>query len=191
MFSLLRYAAVAIIFFSVGGIFVYFQMNNQQPDIYAQDFSFPNNASTPTLTFSEGEKVLLQNSESVLDYTQSGQIVLNEDSIIKPKTDKKKFLINSLMIPYGNRSKVILCDGTTVWLNAGSRLIYPSDFIEDTREVMLFGEAFFNVKENQEKPFIVKTSALKVEVLGTEFNLSAYPDEDIIQTVLKKGECCN
>jgi ferric-dicitrate binding protein FerR (iron transport regulator) len=74
-----------------------------------------------------------------------------------------------------------------VWLNAGSRLIYPSAFSGNSREVILFGEAFFDVARNENNPFVVKTSSLEVIVLGTKFNISAYPEDNVIQTVLKEG----
>ncbi len=115
--------------------------------------------------------------------------MLNGDSVIQSKKagSDQNPAINQLVIPYGNRSKITLSDGTTVWLNAGSRLVYPSVFVEKTREVLLFGEAFFEVTENKDRPFVVKTSALAVKVLGTSFNVSAYPDDNAIQTVLEEG----
>jgi transmembrane sensor len=96
-------------------------------------------------------------------------------------------VINQLIIPYGNRSKIVLSDNTTVWVNAGSRLLYPAIFNGNKREVVLFGEAFFDVEKNDSKPFIVKTGSLEIKVLGTQFNISAYPDDSSIQTVLKEG----
>jgi ferric-dicitrate binding protein FerR (iron transport regulator) len=80
-----------------------------------------------------------------------------------------------------------LGDSTVVTLNAGSRLIFPSFFTGKTREVTLLGEAFFIVTKNREMPFVVKAGSLDIKVLGTEFNISAYPEENIIQTVLKEG----
>jgi ferric-dicitrate binding protein FerR (iron transport regulator) len=91
-------------------------------------------------------------------------------------------------MPHGSSSKIVLSDSTVVWLNAGSNLIYPSNFTGNTREVVLFGEAFFNVKGDKSKPFIVQTSAIEIKVLGTKFNISAYPEDNIIQTVLKEGK---
>jgi len=75
-----------------------------------------------------------------------------------------------------------------VWLNAGSRLIYPASFNDDKREVHLFGEAFFDVTPDSERPFIVKTTDLAIRVLGTKFNLCAYPDDNTIQAVLTEGK---
>jgi ferric-dicitrate binding protein FerR (iron transport regulator) len=122
-----------------------------------------------------------------LDYTNPEEVVLNNDSIIHSLKNADQITTNQLIIPFGNRSRLTLSDGSVVWLNAGSRLIYPSRFSGSSREVILFGEAFFEVSRDEKSPFIVKTSALEVTVLGTKFNISAYPEDNVIQTVLKEG----
>jgi len=93
-----------------------------------------------------------------------------------------------LIIPYGKTSEVMLADGTKVFLNAGSRLVYPENFTGKTREVFLAGEAFFDVKHDQNHPFIVQLSDLRIKVLGTRFNISAYPTDNVIETVLAEGK---
>lgn len=88
----------------------------------------------------------------------------------------------------GTTSSFILPDCTKVWLNAGSKMEYPTLFGKDCRVIKLEGEALFHVRENKEKPFIVKSDAnYSVEVLGTIFNVYAYSDEDIIETTLIDG----
>jgi ferric-dicitrate binding protein FerR (iron transport regulator) len=96
--------------------------------------------------------------------------------------------LNQLVVPFGKNSSIRLPDGTIASLNAGSRLIYPSKFEGKNREVYLIGEGFFEVSHNADMPFIVKTSDLQVEVLGTKFNLSAYPSDSFIETVLVEGK---
>ncbi|MFW5699946.1 MAG: FecR family protein, partial [Bacteroidota bacterium] len=105
----------------------------------------------------------------------------------KTESDKKVPELNQLVIPYGKTSEIYLSDGTKVYLNAGSRLIYPEFFVDKKREVFLVGEAFFKVSHQKEHPFIVQTTDVKVKVLGTQFNLSAYPSDNIIETVLTEG----
>lgn len=90
-------------------------------------------------------------------------------------------------VPYGSRSKITLPDGTNLWLNAGSTIKYSSDYNFKLREVMLEGEAFFDVEKMPEKPFYVRTGGATIRVLGTKFNLKAYPDEDIIETTVECG----
>lgn len=90
--------------------------------------------------------------------------------------------------PLGSKIKIDLSDGSEVWLNHGSKLKYPQKFGKDSREVFLSGEAYFNVNEDPARPFIVKTSVLYVKVVGTSFNLSAYPDDNTIMTTLDEGK---
>jgi transmembrane sensor len=88
----------------------------------------------------------------------------------------------------GHRSIITLTDGTKVWLNADSKLRTSHDFADGTiREVFLEGEAFFKVKRDVTKPFVVRSSDLKVRVLGTSFNVSAYPEKKNIETTLIEG----
>lgn len=87
----------------------------------------------------------------------------------------------------GSRSTVTLTDGTTVWLNAGSRLVYSRNFGKGNREVTLEGEGYFNVAPDSKDPFRVITSKLEITALGTSFNVKSYPGENYIQTTLVSG----
>lgn len=89
---------------------------------------------------------------------------------------------------YGETKQVTLPDQTDVWLNAGSSLKYPSEFNQKVRSVHLTGEAFFSVTKNQSKPFVVETKSVSVKVLGTKFNLKAYPDEAQTVATLQEGK---
>lgn len=89
--------------------------------------------------------------------------------------------------PPGQRARVVLVDGTEVWLNANSTLRYPEHFDLNQRVVELHGEAFFEVEKNKEKPFIVKTSKMDIRVTGTKFNVSAYEAEKYFVTSLVEG----
>ena len=90
-------------------------------------------------------------------------------------------------VPEGENQEVILPDGSTVNINSGSILIYPKKFKGDTRTLYLTGEANFTVKKDKEHPFIVSTSYLKVQALGTKFNVQAYSESDKITTTLENG----
>ena len=94
---------------------------------------------------------------------------------------------NELHVPNGSKIKIILTDSTTVWLNSGSKLVYPDRFAESSREVFLEGEAFFDVHKIHHKPFYVRTPDINIKVLGTQFNVKAYSDENIIETTLVEG----
>ena len=96
--------------------------------------------------------------------------------------------MSSVVTRYGNKSRISLPDGSQVWLNAGSRLDYiNSDFTNNKREVYLSGEAYFEIVHNAAIPFIVRSGTMQVKVLGTTFNVKAYPEEDNMETSLIRG----
>ena len=186
--SFMKYAAVAVIFAVIGGLVVYLKSGNESvyKQMAGQIVQIPSEAKGPVLITASGENLNLKKTSSSVDYTQTGTVVLNNDSVLKTAVEDSKAM-NQLIIPYGNQSKLTLADNTVVWLNAGSRLVYPTAFKGKTREVLLFGEAYFEVAKNPEKPFIVNTSDAQIKVLGTQFNVSAYAEDKVIQTVLKEG----
>ncbi len=101
---------------------------------------------------------------------------------------KKQVTYNTVQVPLGMTSSIILPDGTKVALNAGSTLKYPVTFDQKTRHVQLSGEAYFEVKKSKRQPFIVSTSDIAIQVTGTSFNCSAYPEDKRIETALVEGE---
>ena len=90
-------------------------------------------------------------------------------------------------VPYGDCREITLADGSIVWVNAGSLLIYPSEFTADTRTIYLSGEARFQVAKNPDKPFIVGTNHLDIQALGTVFSVCAYPNSQTTSTTLEEG----
>jgi len=94
---------------------------------------------------------------------------------------------NQLITPPGGKYMLTLADGTRVWLNASSRLSFPSFFTRNQRLVELEGEAYFEVAQNKSQPFLVKAKGTNVEVLGTAFNMMAYLDEANTKTTLIEG----
>jgi ferric-dicitrate binding protein FerR (iron transport regulator) len=94
---------------------------------------------------------------------------------------------NTIEVPYGERSQVYLYDGTKVWLNSGTKLRYPVAYNGKSREVYLEGEAYFDVAKDAHHPFIVNTNQLEIKVLGTKFDICAYPEENYISTTLVEG----
>lgn len=87
----------------------------------------------------------------------------------------------------GSRSKLMLPDSSVVWLNADSRISYHDNFNTDKREVNLEGEAFFDVRHNAQRPFIVHTSGIDIKVLGTAFNVKSYASDETIEATLLRG----
>ena len=97
-------------------------------------------------------------------------------------------VFNQLIVPRGGLYLLVLSDGTRVWMNSDSHLKYPIMFAGDKREVILSGEAYFDVVKDESAPFIVKTESGKIEVLGTEFNIKCYSDESALVTTLVNGK---
>lgn len=104
------------------------------------------------------------------------------------KASKMEVVMQEVTTAYGTRSKFQLPDSSTVYLNSGSRLLFPSVFSEGSRDVVLSGEAFFEVRKDVENPFIVKTGSLQVRVLGTAFNVQAYENGEEMSTTLVCGK---
>lgn len=97
----------------------------------------------------------------------------------------KEVAFNTIKVPAGQRVEVTLADGTHLWLNARSEFSYPASFNGDKREVHLKGEAFFDVAKDENKKFIVHTGRCEIEVLGTQFNVEAYSDDDFSTALLR------
>ena len=186
--GLLKYAAVALLFFSIGAL-LFYKQNQFDPQIYTQKLAEPIPENSAKLIRANGEDILLKDDKSVLQYQADGKLVVNNDTISADRSKPAKTAaMNQLIIPYGKTSELLLPDGTKVYLNAGSRLVYPENFSGKTREVFLVGEAFFDVKHDISHPFVVKVSDMMVKVLGTRFNISAYPTDNLIETVLAAGK---
>ena len=106
--------------------------------------------------------------------------------VFTTKSIQPEIALNTIKVPAGQRVEVTLSDGTHIWLNARSEFSYPASFNGNTREVRLKGEAFFDVAKDRNKKFIVNTGRCEVEVLGTQFNVEAY-NENEFSTALIQG----
>ncbi|WP_159022081.1 FecR family protein [Formosa sp. L2A11] len=141
------------------------------------------------LILGDGENLKIKEENSNINYSNSGKtLTIGKGREIEQETSRNsKTSYNTLIIPYGKRSKINLSDGTIVWLNSGSKLVYPVAFNGDRREIYLEGEAIFDVAHDKSHPFIVKSKDQEIEVLGTVFGVTSYTDEEAINTVLKSG----
>lgn len=135
------------------------------------------------LISSAGE-LSIPGDSAVVDYSQGENIVVN-DKVVDKKSQKLEYI--QLVVPYGKRSSVILSDGSQIWVNAGSRIVYPVSFAKDVREIYVDGEVYADIVSDKDHPFIVKTKEMDVKVLGTQFNVMAYENEKAHSVVLVKG----
>jgi transmembrane sensor len=190
----LKYAAVALIFLIVGAL-LFYKPNKTISPVYSFDFEKQLNISQSQLIRSNGDNIILKDKRAILTYKKTGELVINNDTL--KSTDElkyentnsiKKQSFNQLIIPYGKTSEILLSDGTKVILNAGSSLVFPELFTGESREVFLYGEAFFDVKHDSDHPFVVNVNNLRITDLGTSFNISAYPSDGRIETLLTEGK---
>jgi transmembrane sensor len=185
----LSWAASVLFIVSLGTFgYLYLTDNNQGYRFVSADAP---QSSEARMVLSTGEEIALKKDNSTIALNDNSNQVTVNDSIIdlteNKGAGKQTVPMNEVVIPYGKKSELVLADGTKVWLNAGSRLAFPSRFTKNTREVFLEGEACFEVAKNEKQPFIVKAGSLDVKVLGTHFNVSAYPADATIETVLLEG----
>lgn len=184
--NLLRYAAVVFLVIGSGFFTLFLTQNKSEIDKFAssQNISVGKEVS---LVMSDGEQIHINNKDSKIQYNHLGTSILVDDTIqLEQNNDTDGF--NQMIVPYGKRSYLLLSDGTKVWINSGSRLVYAPQFTGDTREVFLEGEAYFEVAKDASKPFYVRTDAFTINVLGTKFNVKAYKDDKEYTTVLVEGK---
>ena len=148
--------------------------------------------SQPAIAFSAGstKAVLTLGNGKTVELTEDA--IKNQQLLAAAQTEKTENsnsepIEQVLATPRGGEFRVMLEDGTEVWLNAASRLVYPEEFEGNERRVELDGEAYFKVAKNPDKPFIVISGGQEVHVYGTEFNVHAYSDEPDIYTTLVEG----
>ena len=193
VFYYVGYAASIIILLGMGYVLrQHFStsrhINNDTQTTKAKDV--PPGRNGAILTLSDGSKYVLDSAGNGVLTTQAGaSIVKQGDQIIYNKVvDKPTAVVyNTLIVPKGRQFKIVLPDGTGVWLNSASSLKYPTSFTEKERIVELQGEAYFEVIHNAQQPFKVKVGNTVAEDLGTAFNVDGYDDEPSVKTTLIRG----
>ncbi len=137
----------------------------------------------------EDRQVEIDGEEAEIKYDSSGSLIINNKGVIQNSINKEvvKPSYNQLHVPYGKRASLTLADGTSLWVNAGTTVIYPSIFPEHKREIYVDGEVYAEVRRDENRPFLVKTDKLEIFVLGTSFNVSAYKEDSQRKVVLVNG----
>ena len=187
--AVMRYAAVLVVALLIGSS-GYWVFNNYQKSYVYTTIADSGAGNQSQLHLSNGTTVDLEKVNSKIAMNGDQKIVIDNEKVIELRktgqVDDSK--MNEVVIPYGKKSQLILEDGTKVWLNAGSRMAFPTKFNSKKREVFLEGEAYFEVAHNPGKPFVVNTGEISIKVLGTRFNLSAYKTDKLTETVLLEGK---
>lgn len=100
---------------------------------------------------------------------------------------KAGYMTQTIEVPLGSRTRVVLRDGTVAWLNAGSKLTYLPEFLSDKRHLQLEGEGYFEVATDKKRPFIIETNRVDIEVLGTKFSVKDYGEDEEVEVILAEG----
>ena len=190
-------AAITILFGLTIGMYYFFKTPAKNPTQTLTNMPAPieinqilPGGNKAILTLSDGTTIDLANTQNGALATQ-GNIKINKSngviSYVNTNNNIPAMLFNIISTPKGGQYKLLLADGTKVWLNAASSLRYPISFNGNKREVELIGEAYFEVASDQSKPFTVSSNDLKVQVLGTHFNINAYENEGFSRTTLLEG----
>ncbi len=143
------------------------------------------------LVLSKEKKISIEGKDIQLEYTKEGNININSEKTITKKEERKDDKIqtfNQLIVPIGKRSSITFTDGSQIWVNAGSRVIYPAQFTVDSREIFIEGEIYLDIVHDTKRPFIVKTRKMEIRDLGTQFGVSAYDNEANSHVVLVEGK---
>ncbi|WP_321282493.1 FecR family protein [Marinifilum fragile] len=185
----LRIAAVLIIGVLIAGLY---HISTKDIEIGQElaEMKIEPGSSKAVLQLHNGRTIQLENvkSDSILE--KDGTIISNQKGKLayaSGQASYEKILYNQVKVPVGGEYQLTLADGTKVWLNSDSEIKYPVQFSEVQRKVWIAGEVYFDVAHNKQKPFIVDVKDIEIEVLGTEFNVEAYHDQNTITTSLIEG----
>ncbi len=171
------------------GLTIFFQLNYQS-DIsdFATTISVKSDIDHTQLILSGKKIVQINAPESKIAYSSNGkQVNIEAQEKVEQAIEANVVSYNTVIVPYGKRTQITLSDNSTIWLNSGSKLIYPVHFADKKREVFLDGEAVFEVTPDKTHPFHVVTRDMEIKVLGTVFDLCAYSDDSTVNTVLERG----
>ena len=182
----LPWAAAIALLIGCGALFLL--QRGQQPTAPVAQQIQEDPTGKIVLTLSDGRQVALSDSLGSLQEQNGTTIENGNQSLVYNPTDSTIAMVyNTIRIPRGAEYKLVLADGSQVWLNAESTITYPVAFQGETREVRLQGEAYFEIAKNKNQPFIVHTTQFDVQVTGTQFNVRAYPGEMESATLAEGG----
>ena len=152
----------------------------------------PPGRDAAVLTLADGQTIILDSANGTITKQGSATVINNNGRVSYANAagneSQPAVVYNRVTTARGNQYLLVLADGSKVWLNSASSLRFPTSFTGNRREVELDGEGYFEITKNAAKPFHVKTRTQDIEVLGTHFNVNAYPDEEATKTTLLEGK---
>ena len=178
-------AALIGIFFAIS-FFYNTNFHQGKHAIVQLEASIPDTLNQVML-ITHANECIVAGEKADISYSRQGETFVNKRHI-ETKTSECEY--NQLIVPCRKSSHLMLADGTQIYVNAGTKVIYPSVFDGKYREIYVNGEIFIDVKENPEHPFIVKTPKFDIRVTGTAFNVNAYKSMEEAEVVLLRGSIC-
>jgi ferric-dicitrate binding protein FerR (iron transport regulator) len=186
--------AASICLILAAGGYIYFSQQQNEMDYMALMQSFDPKAENESkqiqLVLSDQRKIAIDGKETQVDYDEAGRVKINSEQIIETEaeTENKEMTYNQLIVPQGKRAAITFNDGTRAWVNSGSKIIYPTDFEKNRRELFVEGEIYIDVAKDEKRPFTVKTGSMDVTALGTAFGVKACGNDPDMQVVLVSGK---
>ncbi|TQO38619.1 FecR family protein [Arenibacter algicola] len=184
------WSGIAATFLLLAGVYFYNQNTVETSTVPISIENDPN-SGVITLQLDNGTiETISENGERKITTTNGNLVASQQGNTLQytAAEDQNKLVYNTLNIPFGRQFDLVLSDGTKVKLNSGSSIKYPVRFLKgQDRKVFLKGEAYFDVTTDKAHPFIVNADEMNIRVLGTQFNLSFYPEDEDISTVLVEG----
>lgn len=183
-------AAACIVLLLGISVYLYYTGNSENKNIntYAELKERPvlNPGGDICLILSDEKHVTFEENTAEVKYDTKGEVKVNSQTVAK---EEKEAIVryNQLIVPKGKHSTLLLSDGSKLWINAGSHVIFPVELEGDKREIYVDGEVFLDVARDEARPFVVKTDRMHVQVLGTSFNVKSYSDQSIDDIVLVTG----
>ena len=191
--TIFKYVAILLLILSTGLYYYSQRFTTDKPFTPTVTANIPVPGSTKAILILEsGEEIELTSGQNFCLQQDTNIQILNTDNILRinisDSTSPLKENYSTLSVPKGGEYRIVLSDGSKVWLNSDSRLRFPSPFSGDKRTVFLEGEAYFEVASNPQKLFYVLAGETKVRVLGTAFNVLAYQDDLQTEVALLRGK---
>ncbi len=187
-----QYAAIIFVPVFIATLFYITQQERKQDQVQIAEEQIVPGSKNAVLVLGSGKSIDLEKNDALDIKEEDGTRIVKNDQLLSyhQSTAETDMIVpnNTLIVPRGGEYSLVLSDSTKVYLNAISKLIFPVSFSKGTREVFLEGEACFMVKKDQGKPFIVNVNGMRIEVLGTTFNVNAYKDQEKIVTTLVEGK---
>ena len=180
-----KYVTAAVLFLGIG---YFFQISVFEKP--AKELLIPGEDDITLYLEDGGVQIISKNGSAAVHNAKGKKVGEQKSDQLRyfGKENENKKVYHKLIVPYGRKFELLLADGTKAYLNSGSSIKYPTGFSETgKREVFLTGEAFFEVARDTDRPFVIYTNDIGVEVLGTKFNVSSYPEDSTINTVLVEG----